>query len=181
MSQRLGADPGTRAVTSQVRAMAKWRTHPKKSCDYNCRCLCGACTLELASTRNLCRLNNERFMPTKHDPERRQSRRFRFTSIIRIREGEHLHDCKIIDLSLRGFRARCPSGWRPPSGAHFTVEWRVADIIKLDMQADVIRVKNGVIGCQWQAHDAESSAHLEHLIKISRLRKDAWERELKGK
>ena len=119
-------------------------------------------------------------MPTNQDPERRLSRRFRFPSIIRIREAERLHDCKIIDLSLRGFRARCPSGWRPESGAHFAVEWRVADIIKLDMQADVMRVKNGVIGCQWQAHDAESSAYLQRLIEISRLRKNTRERELEA-
>ncbi len=116
-------------------------------------------------------------MPTRHEPERRLSRRFRFTSIMRIRDGDRLHDCKILDLSLRGFRARCPSGWRPHSGVHFTVEWRVADSIKLDMQADVIRVKNGVIGCKWQAYDAESSAHLQRLIAIRQLRKDARERE----
>lgn len=99
---------------------------------------------------------------------------------MRIREGEHVHDCKIIDLSLRGFRARCPSGWQPESGAHFAVEWRVADIIKLELQADVIRVKNGVIGCQWQAHDAESAAYLQRLIEISRLRKNTRERKLEA-
>ncbi|HVA56116.1 MAG TPA: PilZ domain-containing protein [Gammaproteobacteria bacterium] len=119
-------------------------------------------------------------MPTRNDPDRRLSRRFRFPSIIRIREGEQLHDCRIIDLSLRGFRARCPSGWRPHSGAHFTVEWHVADIITLDMQADVMRVKNGVIGCQWRAYDAESSAYLQRLVEISRLRKHTRERELEA-
>ncbi len=119
-------------------------------------------------------------MPTSNDSERRRFRRFRFPSIIRIREGEHLHDCRIIDLSLHGFRARCPSGWRPDSGARLAVEWRVADIIKLDMQADVMRIKNGVIGCQWQAHDAESSAYLQRLIEISGLRKQARDRELEA-
>ncbi|MGA9852028.1 MAG: PilZ domain-containing protein [Gammaproteobacteria bacterium] len=117
-------------------------------------------------------------MPTQQEQDRRQHRRFRFTSIIRIRDGERLHDCRIIDLSLRGFRARCPSGWLPESGAHFAVEWRVADIIKLDLQADVIRAKNGVIGCEWQAHDPESATQLQHLIEISRLRKPARERKL---
>ncbi|MGA9855862.1 MAG: PilZ domain-containing protein [Gammaproteobacteria bacterium] len=117
-------------------------------------------------------------MQTTNDSDRRLSQRFRFPSIIRIREGEHLHDCRIIDLSLRGFRARCPRGWRPQSGTHFTVEWRVADIITIDMQADVMRVKNGVIGCQWQAYDAESAAYLQRLVEISGLRKQAREREL---
>ncbi len=119
-------------------------------------------------------------MPTNHDPERRTSRRFRFPSIIRIREGEHVHDCKIIDLSLRGFRARCPSGWHPHNGTNFTVDWRVADVIKLDMQADVMRIKNGVIGCQWQALDAESAAYLQRLVDISRLRKKSRERKLEA-
>jgi PilZ domain len=127
-------------------------------------------------------------MSTTHEPlsktssgsERRRSRRFRFPSIIRIREGEKLHDCRIIDLSLRGFRARCPSGWRPDSGARLAVEWHLADIIKLDMQANVMRVKNGVIGCQWQPQDAESSAYLQRLIDISHLRKQARDRELEN-
>jgi PilZ domain len=123
---------------------------------------------------------HQRMAPTKTADERRQTRRFRFPSIIRIRDGEGLHDCRIIDLSLRGFRARCPSGWQPESGKHFNVEWRLADVIKLEMQADVMRVKNGVIGCQWQAQDAESSTHLQRLIEISGLRKQARERELEN-
>ncbi|MGH8283992.1 MAG: PilZ domain-containing protein [Gammaproteobacteria bacterium] len=117
-------------------------------------------------------------MATTHEQDRRQYRRFRFTSMLRIRDGERVHDCRIIDLALRGFRARCPSGWLPNNGAHFAVEWRVADVIKLDLQAEVIRVKNGVIGCQWEAQDAESTAHLQRMIEISRLRKPARERKL---
>ena len=119
-------------------------------------------------------------MPITDGSERRRFRRFRFPSIIRIRDGERAHDCRIIDLSSRGFRARCPRDWQPHSGTHFAVEWHLADIIKLEMQADVMRVKNGVIGCQWQAHDAESAAHLQRLIEISGLRKQARERELQA-
>lgn len=119
-------------------------------------------------------------MSTSNDHERRQFRRYRFASIIRVHEGERPHDCRIIDLSLHGFRARCPSGWRPQSGTRFRVEWHVADTIKLDLQADVIRVKNGVIGCHWQAQDAKSSAYLQRVIEISRLRKKARERELES-
>jgi hypothetical protein len=119
-------------------------------------------------------------MPTNHDPERRTSRRFRFPSILRIREGEQLHDCMIIDLSLQGFRARCPRDWQPRPGTHFTVEWSVADVIQLDMQADVMRIKNGVIGCQWQALDIESAADLQRLVDISRLRKKSRDRKLEA-
>ncbi|MDE2234771.1 MAG: PilZ domain-containing protein [Gammaproteobacteria bacterium] len=119
-------------------------------------------------------------METQNGSERRQYRRFRFASIIRVHDGQRAHDLRIIDLSLRGFRARCPSGWRPENGAHFEVEWHVADAVKLDLQADVIRVKNGVIGCQWQAHDQQSSSHLQRLIEISCLRKGARERELEA-
>ncbi|MGH8378340.1 MAG: PilZ domain-containing protein [Gammaproteobacteria bacterium] len=119
-------------------------------------------------------------MPTQQEQDRRQYRRFRFASVLRIRDGERTHDCRVIDLSLRGFRARCPSGWLPDGGARFAVEWRVADVIKLDLQAEVIRVKNGVIGCQWEAQDAESAAHLQRMIEISRLRKPARERTLEA-
>ena len=119
-------------------------------------------------------------MPTTNGSERRQYRRFRFPSIIRIRDGQQLHDCRIIDLSSRGFRARCPRDWQPHSGTRFAVEWLLADIIKLEMQAEVMRVKSGVIGCQWQAHDAESATYLQRLIEISGLRKQARERELEA-
>jgi PilZ domain len=119
-------------------------------------------------------------MPTKLESERRVTRRFRFSSIIRVHDGQKLHDCKIIDLSLYGFRARCPRGWLPQSGTQFAVQWRVADSIQLGLQAEVKRVKNGVIGCQWQPHDAESSAHLQRLVEISRLRKQQRERALEA-
>ncbi len=119
-------------------------------------------------------------MPKQHDPERREYRRFRFPSIIRVHDSGQSHDCRIIDLSLHGFRARCPSGWRPQCGSHFFLEWHVADVIKLELQADVTRFKNGVIGCRWQAEDEQSSAHLQRLVEISRLRKHARERELEA-
>ncbi len=100
--------------------------------------------------------------------------------MLRIHDGERTHDCRIIDLSLRGFRARCPSGWLPEGGARFEVEWSVAEVIKLDLNAEVIRVRNGVIGCQWEPQDKESSVHLQRMIEISRLRKPARERRLEA-
>lgn len=84
----------------------------------------------------------------------------------------------MLDMSLRGFLARCPSGWRPEEGDKLKVEWRLADLIKLELDAVVLHVNDGKIGCSWEARDAESFAHLRRLVEVNLLDPKLVEREL---
>ena len=99
--------------------------------------------------------------------ERRRYTRFRFASVIRTRHGDGLRECALMDLSLRGFLARCPDGWMPAEGDRLRVEWRLAELITLDLDAVVVHADAGHIGCTWEARDAQSFAHLKRLVVLN--------------
>jgi hypothetical protein len=107
-------------------------------------------------------------MPVTVSPaERRRFTRFRFASVIRTQHGDGLRECTLVDLSLRGFLARCPEGWFPAEGDRLRVEWRLAELITLDLDAVVMHVDAGRIGCTWEARDAQSFAHLRRLVEMN--------------
>ena len=99
--------------------------------------------------------------------ERRRYTRFRFASVIRAQHGDGYRECALVDLSLRGFLAACPSGWLPLEGDRLRVEWRLAELITLDLDAVVMHAYDGRIGCVWEARDAQSFAHLKRLVEMN--------------
>lgn len=99
--------------------------------------------------------------------ERRRYTRFRFASVIRTQYGDGLRECTLVDLSLRGFLARCPVDWLPAEGDRLRVEWRLAELITLDLDAVVMHAYQGRIGCTWEARDAQSFAHLKRLVEMN--------------
>lgn len=119
-------------------------------------------------------------MSVKPGHERRRFQRFRFSSVIRVRLGDTVQECEMLDMSFRGFLARCPSDWQPADGDRLRVEWRLADLIKLELDALVVHVHGGQIGCTWEARDAESFAHLKRLVEINLLDSKLVARELEA-
>ena len=99
--------------------------------------------------------------------ERRRYTRFRFASVIRTQHGDGFRECSLIDLSLRGFLASCPPDWLPLEGDRLRVEWRLAELITLDLDAVVMHAYAGRIGCTWEARDAQSFAHLKRLVEMN--------------
>lgn len=99
--------------------------------------------------------------------ERRRYTRFRFASVIRTQHGDGMRECSLVDLSLRGFLARCPLDWLPTEGDRLRVEWRLAELITLDLDAVVMHAYQGNIGCTWEARDAQSFAHLKRLVEMN--------------
>ncbi|MGH8280648.1 MAG: PilZ domain-containing protein [Gammaproteobacteria bacterium] len=112
--------------------------------------------------------------------ERRRFRRFRFSSVIRVRQGDTVQECEMLDMSLRGFLGRCPANWRPAEGDRLRVEWRLAELIKLELDAVVMHVNGEHIGCSWEARDPESFAHLKRLVEINLLDSKLVARELEA-
>ncbi len=119
-------------------------------------------------------------MPVQQGHERRRFRRFRFASVIHVRQGDAVQECEMLDMSFRGFLARCPAGWRPVEGDRLRVEWRLAELIKLELEAIVVHVNGDHIGCSWEAHDPESFAHLQRLVEINLLDSKLLARELEA-
>lgn len=119
-------------------------------------------------------------MSDKSAQERRRFQRFRFASVIRVRQGDMLRECGLLDMSLRGFLARCPADWRATPGDRMRVEWRLADLIKLELDAVVVHVNREHIGCTWEARDPESFAHLKRLVEINLLDVKLVARELEA-
>lgn len=114
-----------------------------------------------------------------HKPqERRRFRRFRFASVLRLYQGDAVRECALLDMSLRGFLARCPPEWRPLPGERLRVEWRLADLIKLELDARVAHVNGDRMGCSWEARDEESFAHLKRLVEINLMDPQLVAREL---
>jgi hypothetical protein len=110
--------------------------------------------------------------------ERRRFKRFRFTSVVRLRREDESWDCSLLDVSFRGFLARCPANWRIFAGDRLRVEWRLAELITLEMDAEVAHVAGDQIGCSWQARDAESFAHLKRLVEMNLVNPKLVAREL---
>jgi len=110
--------------------------------------------------------------------ERRRFKRFRFNSVVRVQQGDAVRDCSLVDVSFRGFLARCPAGWRPASGDRLRVEWRLAELIKLELDAVVVNARGDCIGCTWEARDAQSFAHLKRLVEINLVNPKLVAREL---
>lgn len=119
-------------------------------------------------------------MPAQQSHERRRFRRFRFASVIRVRQGDAIQECEMLDMSFRGFLGRCPAEWRPAEGDKLRVEWRLAELIKLELDAAVVHVQGDRIGCIWEAHDPESFAHLKRLVEINLLDPTLVARELEA-
>lgn len=119
-------------------------------------------------------------MSVKTGHERRRFQRFRFSSVIRVRLGDTVQECEMLDMSFRGFLARCPAGWQPADGDRLRVEWHLADLIKLELDALVVHVHGGHIGCTWESRDAESFAHLKRLVEINLLDSKLVARELEA-
>jgi len=86
----------------------------------------------------------------------------------------------MLDMSFRGFLARCPASWRPAEGDRLRVEWRLAELIKLELEANVVHVNGDHIGCTWEARDPESFAHLQRLVEINLLDSKLLARELEA-
>lgn len=112
--------------------------------------------------------------------ERRRYTRFRFASVIRTQHGDGLRECTLLDLSLRGFLARCPDDWLPAEGDRLRVEWRLAELITLDLDAEVMHAYQGHIGCSWEARDAQSFAHLKRLVEMNLRNPKLVARELES-
>jgi hypothetical protein len=110
--------------------------------------------------------------------ERRRFKRFRFASVIRVQHGDSTRDCTLLDVSFRGFLGRCPAGWRPSAGDRLRVEWRLAELIKLELDAVVMHTEEDRIGCTWEARDAQSFAHLKRLVEINLVNPKLVAREL---
>ena len=110
--------------------------------------------------------------------ERRRFKRFRFASVVRVQHGDSARDCSLLDVSFRGFLARCPTGWRPSTGDRLRVEWRLAELIKLELDAVVMHTEGDRIGCTWEARDAQSFAHLKRLVEINLVNPKLVAREL---
>src|SRR5579872_6135861 len=110
--------------------------------------------------------------------ERRRFKRFRFASVIRVQHRDTTRDCSLLDVSFRGFLARCPAGWMPSAGDRLRVEWRLAELIKLELDAVVMHTEEDRIGCTWEARDAQSFAHLKRLVEINLVNPKLVAREL---
>ena len=112
--------------------------------------------------------------------ERRRFQRFRFSSVLRVQHGDQARDCALQDMSFRGFLARCPEGWQPAAGDRLRVEWRLAELIKLELDAVVMHAADGHMGCSWEARDAQSFAHLKRLVEMNLGDARLMARELKA-
>ena len=112
--------------------------------------------------------------------ERRRYTRFRFASVIRTQHGDGYRECVLVDLSLRGFLATCPPDWLPLEGDRLRVEWRLAELITLDLDAVVMHAYDGRIGCTWEARDAQSFAHLKRLVELNLRDQKLVARELEA-
>jgi len=110
--------------------------------------------------------------------ERRRFKRFRYDSLVRIRDGDGFRDCTLIDVSFRGFLACCPADWVPATGSRLRVEWHLATFIKLELDALVMHSSLDRIGCTWEARDAQSFAHLKRLVEINLANPKLVAREL---
>ena len=99
--------------------------------------------------------------------ERRRFQRFRFDSVLHVRQGDGLQECVLLDMSFRGFLARCPRDWLPQSGERLEVEWQLAKMIRLELDAVVVHAGADRIGCTWEARDTESFAHLKRLVEMN--------------
>lgn len=119
-------------------------------------------------------------MSNPNPAERRRFKRFRFKSVIRLRRDDESRDCELLDVSFRGFLARCPANWRVFAGDRLRVEWRLAELITLEMDAEVAHVAGEQIGCSWQARDAESFAHLKRLVEMNLVNPKLVARELEA-
>lgn len=119
-------------------------------------------------------------MAAEQAHERRRFQRFRFASVIRVRQGDAVQECEMLDMSFRGFLGRCPADWRPAEGDRLRVEWRLAELIKLELDAVVMHVNGEHIGCSWEARDPESFAHLKRLVEINLLDPKLVARELEA-
>ena len=113
-------------------------------------------------------------------PERRRFKRFRFASVVRVKHGDAVWDCALLDVSFRGFLARCPAGWHPTAGDRLRVEWRLAELITLELDAVVMHLDEGRIGCTWEARDAQSFAHLKRLVEMNLVNPKLVARELEA-
>ena len=113
-------------------------------------------------------------------PERRRFKRFRFASVIRVKHGDAVKDCALLDVSFRGFLGRCPPGWRPGAGDRLRVEWRLAELITLELDAIVMHVEDDRIGCTWEARDAQSFNHLKRLVEMNLVNPKLVARELEA-
>ena len=111
-------------------------------------------------------------------PERRRFKRFRFASVIRVKHGDSVRDCALLDVSFRGFLARCPATWLPSEGDRLRVEWRLAELITLELDAVVMHLDEDRIGCTWEARDAQSFAHLKRLVEMNLVNPKLVAREL---
>ncbi|MGE5625925.1 MAG: PilZ domain-containing protein [Bacillota bacterium] len=110
--------------------------------------------------------------------ERRRFKRFRFPSVLNVRQGDGMQECALLDMSFRGFLARCPRDWLPHPGDRLQVEWRMAEMITLDLNAVVVHAEQDRIGCTWEARDAQSFAHLKRMVEMNLADRRLLAREL---
>lgn len=115
---------------------------------------------------------------TDTSQERRRFQRIAFDAATVLSQGDHQWPVELLDISLRGLLVRCPAIWHGDPQQPFTARLSLDDGTQVQMDVQLTRDSQGLLGFLCQHIDLESIGHLRRLVELNLGDSSLLEREL---
>ena len=111
--------------------------------------------------------------------ERRRFQRIAFDAATELCQGERCWPAQLHDLSLKGLLLHRPQNWQDADAAlPFVARIRLADDAVLEMEVELTRTQDELLGFVCRHIDIESISHLRRLVELNLGDESLLEREL---
>ncbi|WP_437882580.1 PilZ domain-containing protein [Pseudomonas sp. LRF_L74] len=110
--------------------------------------------------------------------ERRRFQRIAFDAATELAQGECHWPVELHDLSLRGLLVERPVDWNGHADQPFTATITLTPETRLQMEVELARVDDGLLGFVCRHIDLDSISHLRRLVELNLGNEDLLEREL---
>lgn len=110
---------------------------------------------------------------------RRHFTRIAFDTGVAVHTASGTHDCKLVDLSLKGALVEQPQPWQARIGEPCSLRVQLADDgTAIDMKGEVAHVEGGRLGIHCTEIDLESITNLRRLVELNLGDEAALHREI---
>lgn len=110
--------------------------------------------------------------------EKRAFKRINFAAETSVRQGGHVWQVELLDLSLNGLLVVEPAQWKIDPTAPLAVTVLLADGVEIDMMVRWRHTNNQRVGFECEHIDIDSISHLRRLVELNLGDSGLLEREL---
>ena len=110
--------------------------------------------------------------------ERRQFSRILFDAWAELRQGDHLWNATVVDLSLKGLLVRQPEDWQVDANQPLVATIQLDNHTAIQMSVRLRHFDAGLLGFECEHIDLDSITNLRRLVELNLGDPELLERQL---